>query len=126
MSAAKKIANFFLSLSLLIATTGFTFNAHYCLGQIKSVSINENIKYCNGEEKPMPCCKDISQELKVEEITQAGFDFDSAPDLYEVAIITWFVSTHTNLQALERTYPPLYSPPPLHTDFQSSYQVFLI
>ena len=89
MSLFRKIANIFLAVLLLVATTGVTLNKHYCMGRLKSVAVFVSANPCdNGMEDPMPCCKDTSEELKVDELTKASFDFKSTTDLYLLATIT--------------------------------------
>ncbi|NQZ79064.1 MAG: hypothetical protein HRT61_23545 [Ekhidna sp.] len=127
MRLAKQIANTFLAITLLIATTGITLNKHYCMGRLKSIAINEVAKKCNGEsQEKMPCCNDVSQQLKVEEITTSDFDFDSAPDLYEVALISFVLLDDNESKELKNNAFQHYSPPPPEIDVQSGFQVFLI
>lgn len=113
---------------LLIATTGITINKHYCLGELKSIAINDHAPHCyEGEDEKMPCCNESSQELKVSEITQEAFDFDSQPDLYELAC-TYF--TILNIEFIsteeEQHHFASYSPPIADKDISILYQSFLI
>ena len=129
MRIFKKISNLLLAVILLIATTGVTLNKHYCLGRLKSVAINEIASPCAGEKgEPiqMPCCEDVTQELKVEEITQVLFDFDGQPDLFELAFIRFFVLDEPILISEKASIPKHYSPPPPEIDVQVDLQVFLI
>ena len=99
------------------------------MGRLKAVAINETASPCvdqAGEPVEMPCCEDISEELKVEEITQVSFDFDSQPDLYELAIITWITLGIQDAVELENPQFQYYAPPPPDIDFQVNHQVFLI
>ena len=124
----KNIANTFLAITLLIATTGVTLNKHYCMGRLKSVAINEHATQCSGgEEEPMPCCKDISEELKVEEFTTSGFDFDATPDLYQLAIINYVLIDATeSATESEKLHFHHYSPPLPDEDITILTQTFLI
>ncbi|MEO1253743.1 MAG: hypothetical protein AAFY41_02485 [Bacteroidota bacterium] len=99
------------------------------MGQLKSIAINETASPCvseDGEPVQMPCCDDISEELRVEEITQVSFDFDSQPDLHQLAIITWVLLDADLVSEQNKTSFQYYSPPPPDIDFQSDYQVFII
>jgi len=124
----KNILNSFLAITLLIATTGITLNKHYCMGRLKSVAVNVHAEHCfEGEEEQMPCCKDTSQELKIEEITTVAFDFDANPELFELAIVNHILLkdiTHT----LEQEKPELqyYDPPLPDKDIPVLIQSFLI
>lgn len=129
MKSLHKIANVFLAISLLIATTGFTVNQHYCMGRLKAVAINESADPCSNKEakEPMPCCEDVSQHLQVEEITKVSFDFDSQPDLVELAVISLNIANALSIeQELSNPSDHLYTSPPPDRDIQVAHQQFLI
>lgn len=111
----RKIANLSLAVLLLVATTGITLNKHYCMGRLKAVAIFEETKACgeNESEEPMPCCKDVSEHMKVEEITEASFDFKSAPDLFQIAIISFITSDKHLVIAASKTLAYSEYPLPL-------------
>ena len=74
----------------MVATTGVTLNKHYCLGRLKSVAVFVSANPCEkGMTDPMPCCEDISEQLKVEELTKASFDFNATTDFYLLTAITY-------------------------------------
>ena len=128
MLSIKKIANVFLAVTLLTATTGFTLNKHYCMGRLKSVAVNVHADHCyEGEKEQMPCCEDVSEEFRLEEVMSSTFDFDSQPELYQLAIISWVLfdlsPTHV---ASEQPQFQRHSPPPPDTDYQVDHQVFQI
>lgn len=97
------------------------------MGRLKSVAINRHASNCSasGEEK-MPCCEDISQELKVEEVTQVGFDFDSQPELFQIAFVQFFLLNLSLTSEQEHFALKYYTPPPPEIDYQADFQVFLI
>ncbi|MEM8938676.1 MAG: hypothetical protein AAGC64_04940 [Bacteroidota bacterium] len=124
----KYMMNAFLAAIFLTATTGVVLNKHYCMGNLKSVTINESATPCaqSGTSIPLPCCEEISQELKVEEVTQVSFEFDLHPALFDLGSILFglfnqFVFNHRESPQIKN-----YFPPPPYVDFQSDYQVFLI
>lgn len=124
----KNIANTFLAIILLIATTGVTLNKHYCMGRLKSIAVNEHAEHCyDGEEEQMPCCKDISEELKIEEVTTVAFDFDATPDLYQLAIVNYVLLEDVAV-GFEYAKPHFqhYSPPLPDQDIPVLIQSFLI
>ena len=97
------------------------------MGKVKAIAINELANPCTGDEPlDVPCCKDVSEELRVEEITQVSFDFDSQPDLFIVAIITWALTDDFCLEVNETPKNQFYIPPLPELDVQSDYQVFTI
>lgn len=126
MILLRKIANLTLALILLVATTGITLSKHYCMGRLKSVAINEHAAHCFiNESEQMPCCEDVEEELKIEEVTTASFDLDLQPDLYQIAAITFILFNdsprHTIVKSSLGKSPPLPD-----QDFQILHQTFLI
>ena len=128
MRALKNIANTLLAIILLIATTGVTLNKHYCMGRLMSIAVNEHATHCfDGEEEQMPCCKDVSEELKIEEITTTGFDFDATPDLFQLAIVSYVLLEDPILDDdPDKPHFQHYSPPLPDKDITVLVQSFLI
>lgn len=124
----KSIGHVCLATALLVATTGVTLSKHYCLGRLQSVSVFEHAKGCAGtdEKDPLPCCDFVNTELKVEEITQASFEFDSQTDYYQIAAITWILTDAIVPPKRESNSIPFYDPPPPDLDIQSYFQVYRI
>ena len=129
MILLRKIVNTFLAITLLIATTGVTLNKHYCMGRVKSVAVFHHAENCMGNDliDPMPCCEDVNQELKVDHLTKASFDFESSANFYQLAIITYFV-LNSDLASVENDKPAFqnYAPPPPDRDIPVLIQSFLI
>jgi len=98
------------------------------MGRLKSVAVNAHAQHCfDGEEEQMPCCKDVNQKLKVEEITTVAFDFDANPDLFELAIVNHFLLKDIGF-TIEQEKPTLlnYDPPLPDRDIPVLVQSFLI
>ncbi len=96
------------------------------MGRLKSVAINAHASSCiKGEGDKMPCCEDVQQELKVEEVTTTSFDFHLQPDLYQIAVIS-FVLTHELTVDTDFNTFSLWEPPLPVRDIQVIYQSFLI
>ncbi len=98
------------------------------MGRLKSVAVHAHAQHCfSGEEEQMPCCKDVSEVLKVEEITTVAFDFDANPDLFELTIINHILLKDISL-TLEQEKPELqyYDSPLPDKDIPILIQSFLI
>lgn len=125
----KRVFTISIALLLLVATTGVTLNKHYCMGRLKSVAIFASANPCseNGVPTPMPCCEDTSEQLKVDDLTKASFDFKGTTDLYQIAVIT-YVLLEQNYLTLEEDKPAYYnySPPLPDQDIRVLNQVFRI
>jgi hypothetical protein len=125
----KKIVNTLLALLLLVATTGVTLNKHYCMGRLKSVAVFHSAENCSGDgmTDPMPCCEDVSEQLKVDDLTKASFDFKVASELFQLAAISYLQIDQKN-SSIEQDKPKFqdYSPPPFDQDIPILIQSFLI
>ena len=93
------------------------------------MAINVTAKPCydlNGSEK-MPCCDDVTQELKVEEITTAGFDFDASPDLFEITVVDFVLLSEVYLrEEQEFSFYQDYPPPLPSEDLYLLFETYLI
>ncbi|TAF74533.1 MAG: hypothetical protein EAZ53_08450 [Bacteroidetes bacterium] len=80
----KKSVIYIFTFIYLVFSTGFTVNAHYCAGDLQSISFFELSKDCNkcGKKKMKGCCKDVSQSFQVDDehiISSSDFSFKT-PD----------------------------------------------
>ncbi len=98
------------------------------MGKLKSMAVNVHAEHCfEGEEEQMPCCKDISEELKVDEFTTVAFDFDAEPDLYQLAIVHFVLLQDVDFDVqLDAPIFDHYSPPLPDKDLPVFNQSFLI
>ena len=98
------------------------------MGRLKSVAVNTAAPHCSpNEEDQMPCCKDISQRLELEEITLTSFDFDAAPILYPFAIVNCFLLADDKKRSEgEEWYVQCYTPPLPDRDIRVLIRSFLI
>jgi len=99
------------------------------MGRLKSVAIFHSAENCQGKglTDPMPCCEDVSEHLKVDELTKTSFDFNSLPELNQIAVISYLLIDY-DLISLEKENPKYYNftPPFPDQDLQVLNQVFLI
>lgn len=97
------------------------------MGQLKSMAINEHASHCfEGEAEKTPCCNEVSEEWKIDEVTTTSFDFDLSPDLYQVAIITFILHNQTLETYIKKPLFQEHSPPLLKEDILILHQSFLI
>ena len=71
----KKLINIFITVTILISTTGFTISKHYCSGNLISVSVlSEAQSCCKGGED---CCKNETISVEpINELLFSSFSFD--------------------------------------------------
>lgn len=128
MQIAKNIANSLLVIALLTATVGVTLNKHYCMGLLKSMAVNEHAAHCyDGEAEDIPCCKEISQELRLDEMVQHSFEFNATPTLFEFPLVNFILLKDLNVGLIhEKPNFREYSPPLPDQDIPVLFQSFLI
>ena len=128
MNLFKKIANIFLAGLLLLATSGVTLSKHYCMGRLKSIAVFEQAKACfdQEEKESMPCCEDVSEELRVENLTKTSVDFDCSTQLV-ATLITLPTFDHLFVSYIQEEFTQNnYSPPLPSRDIPVLMQSFLI
>jgi len=88
MKLLQKIGSLILGLLVLVASTGFVVNQHYCKGELKASALFKEVKSCQNHQQTVPlcplhqkqqnhqkdCCKNLSQEFKAD-------DFESTTQL---------------------------------------------
>ena len=79
------------------------------------MAVNAHADHCyEGEAEDIPCCKEISQELRLDELVYHSFDFDATPDRFELTIINHILlkdinSTITHEKPAFQNYDPPFS-----------------
>lgn len=92
------------------------------------MAVNEHAAHCyEGEAEDIPCCNEISQELRLDELVYHSFDFDATPDLFELAIINHILLKDIN-STITQEKPAFqnYDPPLPDRDIPILIQSFLI
>lgn len=116
---------------LLVATTGVTMNKHYCMGRMQSVAFNQSAGSClemagmDGEEIPMDCCNDVSEEIKVTDFDKTSLDFQVSKLLF-AGIVTHATSILQNIEVFNPADYRLYSPPLIQQNIYKLFQTFII
>ena len=115
----KQLSHIILSILLLIATVGVTFNAHYCGGSMQKVEFSSvdhhccNADMCGQCENHLVTYK-INGDYLASANTFAGQDIPTF-DLFGITSDLFYVNPFTNhdFSALTGNYMPhLHAPPP--------------
>ncbi|PTR00870.1 hypothetical protein C8P68_10199 [Mucilaginibacter yixingensis] len=61
----KRLSILTICLLYLVTASGFVLNIHYCLGSVRSVTMDAPSKKC--APRKMPCCKDKHLNVKVKD-----------------------------------------------------------
>lgn len=99
------------------------------MGRLKSVALFEAAGSCidRGFEEPMPCCEDISEEWKVDELTQTSFDFEIDPGYHLLATTIYLIEDQTQqTKEFTNTKYKNFAPPLIDRDIPVLVQSFLI
>jgi len=133
MKIFRAIANVFFAALILLSTTGVTLHKHYCMGSVKDVTVFENFRSCmaamgfeEDEACPTGCCKDVSQELKVDNLAKTVFNFYSTPDLSLISIVFYELFDINPGDHNSQTAYLNYKPPLIDHDIQLLVQSFLL
>lgn len=118
--------NLLLALLLLFATTGVTLSKHYCMGRLMSIEINEHTAGCQDtEQRSMPCCENIIQELKVDHLLKSDVDLDLGGEWFLSKTVA-YVLMDADPKVVSYPAPDLHSPPLLQKDLPVLLRTFLI
>jgi len=133
----KAIAIFF-TLTFLAGNIGFALGTHYCGGhamESKVVLGKANLDCGMGMMEPtnshsidmknMGCCKDVFQQLKVNDDFNSVVEQQSPHAQFALLFVITYADLFTSYQQPSLTFVD-YTPPPLDRDVPSLYQVFLI
>lgn len=85
----KKLLHILFAAVYLFLTTGLTITAHYCGGEIESVSLLRTLDDkdpcdCNESSCCVPCCEDEVQTVKITD--QHTFEAKFKQNLFEVVL----------------------------------------
>lgn len=98
------------------------------MGRLFSVAVNDHAAHCfdGEEEEQMPCCEDVTDELRIEQITTVSNQIELESSYIS---LTFKVLLPYNLKLYEQNEfgPGIPEPPPLpNKNLQKIHQVFLI
>ncbi len=130
-----------MALLMMLSSTGFSMNVHYCQDQIKDICLFRKAKSCHEKQSNSVCCKantinraDKDKCCHNETIVVEKSNLDATLTQLETAhdikleFSAAFVESHVfnyNLQPDFQTYKQ-YKPPLPERDLQVLYQTFLI
>lgn len=123
-----------MALLLVASTIGITMHKHYCMGRLQEVSYFENGKHCmemadmeDVDECPMKCCKDTSEEYKVDEMSTTSFEFDLHTDFHLISVLTFYLIDFDLISSSDGHLAHLdYKPPLIEQDIPVLVQSFLL
>ncbi|HPF10882.1 MAG TPA: hypothetical protein PKW08_02190 [Flavobacteriaceae bacterium] len=134
----KQLASLFLSVLILLSSTGITYARHYCLGHemLAKVTLGEEPLSCGmampvsacGDELQAPhgcCSNDYLKVVTDQQFAKVAFNFNfDVQWLPTVPVV--LAEPQVVFIATPSTQYPTYRPPPLLRDLQVWYKTFLI
>lgn len=142
MHRFRKISALLLSMLVLLGSTSFTFNMHFCMEQIESIAFFKDAKACEMMTKAPPCakedhhgggehedakgcCEDRTHLIEgQDELKEVGSV--SLPNIQFVAVLYAVVFNYFALSDVENHTFKKYSPPIIERDIPVLVQSFLI
>jgi len=115
----KKVTSILLSFILVISTTGFTINKHFCGGHLVATqffSTEEPESCCDGMDMPAGCCHNESEYYQLDEnFNLAKVSFETASNfvftfIKHIVLNDLFASTDTYKVKYLHYKPPLLKP----------------
>lgn len=126
----RRVLSFFLLLVVLVNSTGFTLNRHFCGETLAHTTLNDEVLPCCGDEEPdMPsdCCHDQSEVLALD---HSQLDHQTL-QIQPIALLTLYTivyrgTFHSVISPASRGWTAFRSPPSPSTDVYLRVQSFLI
>ncbi len=98
-----------------VASTGLLVKAHYCCGDLKSISLVTPKSCCGKSEKSKGCCHNETKYFKVKDKQIQGDEsFNESPALAAMLPIEFNIHSNTVFSEKEISGSKIYDPPPLH------------
>ena len=105
----------FFVLIYSVTSTGLSVKAHYCCGELKSVSLFTPRSCCGKSEKSKGCCHDETKYFKVKD---SQLQIDKFAEIQPLLVIIEPIEFHflirTDVPKDRTSYSRIYDPPPLH------------
>ncbi len=137
----KRIISIFLSLIILVSSTGLTLSTHYCLGRAVDTELmlgNQNLSCGMGDMDaicetagdvtsfmPTGCCDNDHFSIQIKD----DFEKVTSKIFFEkhfLYALTYTYLFNNQIQAEQEVAHLEIYPPPLEQDYQSLYQSFLL
>lgn len=140
----RKISAILLSLLVLLSSTSFTFNMHFCMGQLESVALFSDVDPCEMAQQKTPCASiKHNPDCKYKQVAKKGCCEDrtlvlegseelsivksvSIPDVHMTAVLYAMVSFIFTSPSVSHYSFNDYSPPLIERDIPVLIQSFLI
>ncbi len=130
------VFSFLLIGLVLISSTGFTVNAHYCMDDLKGINFFGEAKSCHEQKSTCPFHQEVDKNNCCSNKT---LKFESLDEDYTIAdlMVTPSIVLSLPVQLKPKVLKPVYNkniytsyinyrPPPLIEDIQAQFATFII
>lgn len=135
MKAFRTISALLLAFLVLMSSTSFMVGMHFCMGEVKSLSLFSAAEECVKQEKPLQSCHKHSENCCQDKVVKHdGDDFKNtlekldagSPVTLELLQSAFIIAE--NIPSVPSTVCAVnvYEPPSSHNDITISLQVFRI
>lgn len=129
-----------MALLVLVSTTGFAMNAHFCGGELQRLAFSESDEVCakhtpqppchqqtaGHENQPEPCCQDQQILSEPDQSLAETVSWSKLMSVMWVAEVVFYLVAGTPISDQSTDFFSCYSPPPLERDIPVLVQSFLI
>jgi hypothetical protein len=100
----------------LITSTGVIVNAHYCCGELKSLSLTTPKSCCGDKEKSKGCCHNEAKYFKVKDNQIQSEDLAFfTPIVAVIEPVNWSSMFTVETFEIKLENEKIYDPPPLNS-----------
>lgn len=148
-SLSHRITAISMALLMMLSSTGFSMDVHYCQGQIKSISFFGKAKSCHEKQETSPChqtkkschhnedgvsktekdncCHNETVVIEKSDLDATATQIATVQDI-QLDFIAAFIAVYVFNYSVQTDYRPYaqYKPPLPDRDVQVLYQTFLI
>lgn len=131
----QQIVSIAMALLLLVSTTSWKVEKHYCMGRLVDVSLFAAVETCGMDmqlaskssiQKKNSCCSNEVVVIKAQDNLQLSFDTISLDEQFFIIAYAYSYLSLLNTFHKQRIPHEQYPPPLLVKDIQVLDQVFLI
>lgn len=137
----KKSTSIFLSVLMLVSSSGIAYAQHFCGGMeiMSKITLGENHLSCGMESEPLnsdcssentdedhDCCDSHITKIQIDDnFAKASFDLDLS-NTFAVATVSLYELLEVDIASVVKNFFADYNPPPLERDLNILYDTFLI
>lgn len=126
----RRTLSLFLLSTVLLSSSGFTLNKHFCGEELAHITLGDEVKSCCGdeeEEMPSDCCYDEFDRLILDDSQRDHQSLQLQPLTFlALSVAAHFLQLPSETQVVSSFWTAFHSPPITGIDVYLRIQSFLI